>query len=129
MHIRTADIVVIGGGPAGGVAAKKLSDDGFSVILFEKERIPRHKHCAGFISHKSVMLLRSIGIDCEKILSGINSFTLVCGNDSYKMTPCVNNIAQGNIYREEFDTLLIKSAEENGVRVIDNARVMDIKKN
>ena len=42
-----ADIIVIGGGPAGSVAAKLLSDNGFSVTLFEKEKIPRHKHCAG----------------------------------------------------------------------------------
>ena len=38
---RKADIIVIGGGPAGSLAAGLLSQKGFDVVLLEKSRHPR----------------------------------------------------------------------------------------
>src|SRR4029450_8426695 len=36
------DVIVIGGGPAGSTIASILAREGRSVVLFEKERFPRH---------------------------------------------------------------------------------------
>jgi flavin-dependent dehydrogenase len=36
-----ADVIIIGGGPAGSSAATKLAREGLDVLLFEKERFPR----------------------------------------------------------------------------------------
>jgi flavin-dependent dehydrogenase len=36
------DVIVIGGGPAGSTIASILSREGRKVVLFEKERFPRH---------------------------------------------------------------------------------------
>lgn len=41
------DVVVIGGGIGGSVAASLLSRSGKRVLLVEKERTPRHKPCSG----------------------------------------------------------------------------------
>src|SRR2546422_4401527 len=36
------DVIVVGGGPAGSTVASILAREGRSVVLFEKERFPRH---------------------------------------------------------------------------------------
>jgi len=36
------DVIVIGGGPAGSTVASILAREGRKVVLFEKERFPRH---------------------------------------------------------------------------------------
>jgi len=44
-----ADVVVIGAGPAGTVAAKKCAEHGMSTILLERRTLPRRKVCTGLI--------------------------------------------------------------------------------
>jgi geranylgeranyl reductase family protein len=41
------DLVVVGGGPAGAVAAATAARGGLRVALLEKRRLPRHKPCGG----------------------------------------------------------------------------------
>ena len=36
------DVIVMGGGPAGSTVASILAREGRKVVLFEKERFPRH---------------------------------------------------------------------------------------
>jgi len=45
-----ADVIVIGGGPAGGLAARQLARKGLSVLLLEEHsEVGRPVHCAGLI--------------------------------------------------------------------------------
>ena len=44
------DFIVIGAGPAGSTAAKLAADAGYSVLLVDKARFPRHKTCASWIN-------------------------------------------------------------------------------
>lgn len=43
------DCIVVGAGPAGGSAAYHLARRGFSVLLLEREKLPRYKPCGGFV--------------------------------------------------------------------------------
>jgi flavin-dependent dehydrogenase len=43
------DVVVVGAGPGGAVAAKKCVGMGFSTLLLEKRALPRDKVCSGMI--------------------------------------------------------------------------------
>jgi len=43
------DVIVVGGGPGGSVAAKICAEKGFSTLLIEKRRLPRKKVCSGMI--------------------------------------------------------------------------------
>ena len=43
------DVVIVGGGPAGSTAARRIAQEGLSVLLLDKEGFPRTKPCAGGI--------------------------------------------------------------------------------
>ncbi len=48
------DVVVVGGGPAGSSAARKLKQAGADVLVLDKESFPRLKLCAGWITPEVV---------------------------------------------------------------------------
>jgi len=123
-----ADIVVVGAGPAGSIAAKILSDYGFSVSLYEKEKLPRHKHCGGLITNEAIKTLDSIGVNCRDILSQrLRGWRLQFGDEiiDLELNGSEDDLT-GNVYREEFDYFLTRIAVESGTRVIDSTEVLKI---
>src|ERR1035438_9899652 len=54
---------VVGGGPAGVMAAFAAMREGAGVRIFEKSAFPRHKVCGEFLSPAILPLLRRVG--CE----------------------------------------------------------------
>ena len=117
---------MVGGGPSGSIAAKKLAEYGFDVKLFEKDKIPRKKICAGLVSQKAISLLEENNIDCSVALSEIRGFKIRCQSKELELE---FNHLSGNVYREEFDTLLCQSAVESGADIIDSNKLYNIKHN
>lgn len=56
------DAIVIGGGPAGCVAATRLAQAGWSVTLVERERFPRRKVCGECLAASNWPLLDALGV-------------------------------------------------------------------
>jgi menaquinone-9 beta-reductase len=52
--VRTCDVLIVGGGPAGSAAARKLRRRGADVLVLDKETFPRLKLCAGWITPEVV---------------------------------------------------------------------------
>jgi flavin-dependent dehydrogenase len=52
--VKLWDVVIVGGGPAGSSAAWKLKQAGADVLVLDKERFPRLKLCAGWITPEVV---------------------------------------------------------------------------
>lgn len=57
------DVLIAGGGLAGGAAAIALASAGREVTLLERETAPRHKICGEFISAEARDYLAALGVD------------------------------------------------------------------
>ena len=58
----TADVIVVGAGPAGASAALRLAQAGLDVLVLEKARFPREKVCGDGLTPRAVKALTGMGI-------------------------------------------------------------------
>ncbi len=61
----SADVVIVGGGPAGSSAAARLARAGIDCVVIEKKRFPREKTCGDGLTPRSVKALLDLGMDEE----------------------------------------------------------------
>ena len=116
--MRSAEIIFVGGGPAGSAAARSLKAAGADVLVLDKERFPRHKLCAGWITPQAVSDLQlEIGAYPHGFLSFKRLHWHLRGLGV--PVPCV----QHSIRRFEFDAWLLERA---GAEVVQHA-VKDIR--
>jgi flavin-dependent dehydrogenase len=116
--VRTVEIIVVGGGPAGAAAAESLKAAGSDVLVLDKERFPRHKLCAGWITPQ---VMADLQLEARAYPHGFLSFRrlhfhlrgLSIG------VPCV----QHSIRRFEFDAWLL---DRSGAEVVQH-NVRDIR--
>lgn len=66
---RTADVAVVGGGPAGAAAAITLARAGRSVVLVDKARFPRDKCCGDGLTTGALRRLEALGLRPEAVPS------------------------------------------------------------
>ena len=128
--MRECDVLIIGGGPAGSIAAKKLVDAGYSVILIEKVKFPR------FVIGESLLprcnqLLEEAGMLDVVSTAGFQfkgGVAFENEQNDIKIVHFQKNLGQKHnssfqVRRETFDHLLLKSAEGAGVEVVMEAEV------
>ncbi len=115
--MRSAEVIVVGGGPAGSAAAQHLKAAGADVLVIDKERFPRHKLCAGWITPQVVSDLQlEIGAYPHSFLSFRRLQWHLRG---LKLpVPCV----QHSIRRFEFDAWLL---ERSGAEFVQHSGQRD----
>lgn len=119
------DVIVIGAGPAGCTASKILADNGFSVLLVEKFKMPRYKSCSGQLIKKTLDLVQEYygesvpnSAACTPVINCGMMFT-----DDKGKRFCFEQ--QGlNVWRSSFDKWLTDKAEEAGVEVRDETTAL-----
>ena len=60
-----ADVIVVGGGPAGSVTATLLAERGHHVLLLDKAHFPRHKPCSEYVNPAGVRILSDLGLAAD----------------------------------------------------------------
>jgi flavin-dependent dehydrogenase len=66
---RTAEVVVVGGGPAGAAIATRLAGAGHEVFLFERFREPRWRACGVYASPRTRARLSALGLGDASLAS------------------------------------------------------------
>jgi geranylgeranyl reductase len=114
------DIIVVGGGPAGAVAALKCSRSNFNVLLVEKEGLDRHKPCGGILPKVCASLVSdSLGtnIPDEVMCSPPTLGLYYVPPSGRKNSGSIKNYRLINVYRDLFDQWLHQLAAESGVKI------------
>ena len=117
------DIVVIGAGPAGSVAARFAAENGASVLMLERDREPGIPvRCGEAVSHKGIAPF--IDIDKRWIASQIDIAKLTSPNGESALM--YNNGTGYVLERRIFDTALCELAAKHGARLITKADALDL---
>lgn len=127
-------VVVIGGGPAGSTVATLLAQQGIDVELFERERFPRFHIGESLIPETYWVLERLKMLDKMKASHFVKKHSVQFVNASGKVsTPFYfaenkpHECSQTwQVVRSEFDQMMLENAEEQGVRVRQGVRVLDV---
>jgi len=117
-------VCIIGGGLAGLVSAIHLAQHQIQVVLFEKQKYPRHKVCGEYVSNEVLPYLNSLGVDVfEHGAKKIS--TLKLSHQNGKTLDQSLPLGGFGISRFTLDKLLAEKALKDGVRII-NDEVLDI---
>ena len=110
-----ADFAVIGGGPAGASAARRLAWRGASVLLFERQKMPRAKPCGGGLSERAMACL-DFPVPDALIDAEVYGARVHFGGASTEAR--LDRRVAVLVTRSRFDHFLLRKAEECGARTV-----------
>ena len=110
--MRTADAIVVGGGPGGSTCAWKLREAGLDVLVLDKASFPRTKLCAGWVTPEALHDLELDPGDYPHSLMTFEALTL-----HWKFLRFAPRTRQHSIRRYEFDEFLLRRA---GAEVVEH---------
>jgi menaquinone-9 beta-reductase len=131
-----AEVIVVGGGPAGAATAFYLARAGVDVLLLDRARFPRDKPCAEYLSPQASRILHEMAL-----------LEVVEAAGAAQLTGMRVRAPDGRVIHGEFaaghgfhgfrdrglalpritlDALLLQRAAAVGARVVEGARVADL---
>jgi geranylgeranyl reductase family protein len=120
-----ADVLVVGGGPAGATAARTLAKAGVSTLLLDKSAFPRHKPCGGALSGRVTRRFPYLETALPRIATHWISRLHLEGPSGRSVELQSEAPAALMIRRLEFDALLVALAREAGAEIATGAEVVD----
>lgn len=135
-----AEVIVVGGGPAGASTAWALAREGVDVLLLDRARFPRDKVCAEYLSPQASRILSDMGILDQVEASGAAHLRgmRVRSPDGHSADGEFASRHHGfhgfrdkglAIRRMKLDPIVLSSARKAGARVEESMRVTDLTRN
>jgi geranylgeranyl reductase family protein len=134
--VSDADVIIVGGGPAGASTAFALARAGTNVVVVDRERFPRDKPCAEYLSPQASRVLQDMGILAQIEERGPSH-----------LAGMIVRAPSGRQFRGDFagrhgfrgfrdrglamrrrvlDVMVLDAARHAGARVIEDMRVRDV---
>ena len=129
MALDSPDVLIVGAGPAGSVLALQLAriapDLAARTLVVEKSRHPRHKVCAGGLIPHTLECLRELDIELSVPHARVHRATArVPGAELHYQSRDLCAVVR----RNEFDALLANHARDRGVRIREDEKVLEIRR-
>ena len=125
---RSADVIVVGAGPAGATTAYHLAQAGLEVLLLEKTAFPREKVCGDGLTPRAVKQLLAMGIEPDAADGWIRNHGLRIIGGGMRLELPWPDLASFPDYglvrtREDFDEILARQAQKAGARLHERTTV------
>ena len=134
-----AEVIVVGGGPAGASTAWALARDGVDVLVLDRAKFPRDKICAEYLSPQASRILSDMGVLAEiedshpAHLAGM--MVRAPNGKTARGEFAANHGFHGfrdkglAIRRTILDEIVLRGARRAGARVEESTRVTDVARN
>jgi menaquinone-9 beta-reductase len=114
--------LVIGGGPAGAMAATRLAESGCPVTLLERESGAHNKVCGEFLSGEAVQYLEQAGIEVRKLgAAAIDRVRVAAGARAVEAALPFGALS---LSRKVLDEAMLERAAQSGCLVERGAEVV-----
>lgn len=125
------DVVIVGGGPAGSIAAYSIANEGYSCVIVDKKDKENigNKNCGDALDETHVKILeRELGVEPPSIEKGeardlIKRITIAAGDLNSKLTADTPGYL---VDRLVYGQRLLQMAEKAGAEIISNASMRGI---
>jgi len=117
-------VIVVGMGPAGASAAYELSQQGISVLAFEKQRHPRYKVCGGGLSARIEKILPADFLSVVE--ETVHRVQFIYGDKESFQIDSPEPIAY-MVMRQHFDRWLVDKARQAGTTIREGETVVAIR--
>ena len=118
------DCIIVGAGPAGNTAAYHLARRGRSVLLLEKESLPRYKPCGGGVSPQ---IAQWFDFDFTPAISlKVTTVRYTWNMAEPVETDLKTSAPIWMVRRDQFDYFLVQQAQKQGAQLQDGAKVTGI---
>jgi geranylgeranyl reductase family protein len=124
----TADVIIVGAGPAGSTAAYHLATAGLDVLVLEKTSFPREKVCGDGLTPRAVKALTTMGLSVDASDGWLinKGLRIIGGGGRIELAwPDLSSFpGYGTVRtRTDFDEILAGHARKAGARLLENVNV------
>ena len=124
----TADVIVVGAGPAGSSTAFHLATAGLDVLVLEKSRFPREKVCGDGLTPRAVKALTAMGVPLPESDGWLRNkgLRIIGGGGRIELPwPELSSYPGFGLVRTrlDFDEILARHAQKAGARLLEGVTV------
>jgi len=134
-----AEVIVVGGGPAGASTAWALAREGVDVLVLDRAKFPRDKVCAEYLSPQASRILSDMGVldEIESMNPAhLRGMRVIAPNGAVADGEFVSSHGFRGfrdrglaIRRTILDEIVLRGARKAGARVEESIRVTDLTRN
>jgi geranylgeranyl reductase family protein len=122
-YAQSADVIIVGGGPAGSSTAYMLARQGIDVLVLEKQKMPRYKTCGGGVNIRAA---RHIPFSIEPVVEKVIHKYRFTYRGEKPFERASHEPLTYMTQRMRLDQFLLEQARNQGAHIIEEVSIRKI---